>query len=264
MNTQTIISQNAAAFNPASVELHARPAYIEDAITELLTQFPAWCDQFEHRIRIERAEGIAKNGGICSLGDNRYAVPSAKNNGEPYIVDRSVGTCSCPDYRKNIFDTSRTGWKCKHRIAAYLVIRALELEEQDHLAHNLDAHMPVMPLEETAAERHAYEVAANAQAQADAAATGKAKRKSRARKTKTVVLPEAPQETPRGTWDIAITGEIVHVCADGYNAAPIMGVGADLWCHRCNEPIPHVLMTRESRLIYNHVAHIADDEDSDA
>lgn len=233
-------------------------AYIESAVNELLLKFPEWCSQFEHRVRIERAERIAKQGGIESLGENRYAVPSERNNGDPYIVNRSVGTCECPDYRKHLFETSKTGWKCKHRIAAYLTVRAAQLEMDDHAAQVLAEAEAVVAQAEIAESASGLDTYAQVLDQLPA----KPKRKYTRRKKATTADPVAViEEIPVvGTWDIAITGEIVHVCADGYNTAPIMGVGAELWCHRCNERMPHVLMTRESRAAYNYVSNIAIEE----
>lgn len=225
-----------------NTQIITQDAYIETAVCELLQNFPKWASQFEHQVRIERAERIAKRGGIESLGDNRYSVPSERNNGEPYIVNRSVGSCECADYRNHLFDTSKTGWKCKHRIATYLAVRAAELEAQDH---------------------DAQELLTNNEPKPDPQPPSKPKRKlvsARTRKTKIAQTPE-----PVGTWDISAMGEVVHVCADGYNTAPIMGVGADLWCHRCNQQMPAVLMTRESRIAYNYVSSLAvDDQEAES
>lgn len=57
------------------------------------------------------------------------------------------------------------------------------------------------------------------------------------------------QSQPGGTWDV-IDSHILHVCDDGYTGATIMGVGAEMWCHRCNEQMPHTLLVRESRIAY--------------
>ena len=240
-----------------NTQIIAQPAYIDNALNELALQFPEWCSVFEHQVRIQRAEQIAKQGGIERIGEQRFTVPSSRTDNEPYIVDRSVGTCTCPDYRKNLFHTSPTGWKCKHRIAVYLTLRAFEMEAADILAQR-----ELELANEKAQVKSGLDTYADILDQLpDAPAEpAKPKRKPRSRKAATTVIAEPAAVTASGTWDLSITGEIVHVCADGFNSAPIMGINSELWCHRCNEPMPHTLMTRESRLVYNHVSHIADND----
>ena len=63
-----------------------------------------------------RQRGAALADSVISLGDEKYAVPSASQAGKVWIVDTRRETCACPSYQElNLFHShDDLPVRCKH------------------------------------------------------------------------------------------------------------------------------------------------------
>lgn len=96
--------------------------FVDLAAQELRDRFPAWSEK--NKDRIERAIDRVKCNCVSRTNDpNLFLVFKSSSVSPCQRIDRSAGTCTCEDFQ---FRQS----KCKHRIAVYLAMRALEIARE--------------------------------------------------------------------------------------------------------------------------------------